>query len=625
MAYLSLYRKHRPQTFAEILGQDHVSTTLANAINEDRIAHAYLFTGPRGTGKTSTARILAKALNCEKGPTPSPCGECHSCVSITDGSSLDVIEMDAASHSKVEETRGILDGVPLASAGGKKKVYVIDEVHMLTTQSFNALLKTLEEPPQHVIFILATTEAHKVLPTIVSRTQRFDFRRISAEVLEQHLLDIAGRENIDLTPGAAGVIARHAEGGARDALSALDQLSSITGGKITEDEAEQMLGGRHEDSFSQLFDAIAGGEVGGVFLTMHSLAGEGADPRQLAIGIIEHARSLLLLKTAPDAGNLIDAAPEDIPVLALQSENFSAEALVRLLELVSVAHAEMRTAANHRLLLEVALVRAAAPDTDPSASGLLGRIERLERRFGISEATGVAAPAAAPAAAKPPARPVQRPAAQAPPAAAAPKARPAPAPSAASAPTPKSDSSPRTAPKAAPPEEAPVETPAASVSAEPAVASGVGLGHIRDSWPATLAEVGKQSPRVKAYLTPSRPLTLEGDELIVEVQARFHADNMAEGKNRDALGTALFASLGIKPVLKFVERGGAPDDAVGAPEDEAAPVTPTRRGASTPAADVEDDMVDIEDTKPLEGSEHDPVELVKRGLGAEVVEERTAG
>ena len=621
MAYLSLYRKHRPQTFAEILGQDHVSTTLANAINEDRIAHAYLFTGPRGTGKTSTARILAKALNCEQGPTPSPCGVCHSCVSITDGSSLDVIEMDAASHSKVEETRGILDGVPLASAGGKKKVYVIDEVHMLTTQSFNALLKTLEEPPSHVIFILATTEAHKVLPTIVSRTQRFDFRRISAEVLEQHLLDIATRENIDLTPGAASVIARHAEGGARDALSALDQLSSITGGKITEDEADQLLGGRHEDSYSQLFDAIGAGEVGSVFMTMHSLASEGADPRQLAIGIIEHARSLLLLKTAPDASSLLEVAPEDIPALSVQSERYSAEGLVRLMELVSVAHAEMRTAANHRLLLEVALVRAAAPDTDPSASGLLGRIERLERRFGIAEGSPLPP---APATSAAPATPAAAPPQKARPAAAAPKQAPAPA--ATRTAPPKQ----RPAPKPAPTETAPApaaqtqpveSTPPAPAAApsEAAIPGGVGLGHIRDSWPATLAEVGKQSPRVKAYLTPSRPLTLDADELIVEVQARFHADNMADAKNRDALATALFASLGIKPTLKFVERGGAPEEAVGG-EDAGAPA------AAVQTQQVEeDDEVDIEDTKPLEGSDHDPVELVKRGLGAEVVEERTAG
>src|SRR3989337_1370709 len=209
MAYVSLYRKYRPQTFSEILGQEHVSTTLANAITEDRVAHAYLFTGPRGTGKTSTARILAKALNCEQGPTPNPCGKCESCVAIALGSSMDVFEMDAASHSGVDETREILSGVPLGTAGGRKKVYVIDEVHMLTTQSFNALLKTLEEPPGHVVFVLATTEAHKVLHTIVSRTQRFDFRPVPTDVLHKLLEEVAVKEGIKIEDPAVGVIARH--------------------------------------------------------------------------------------------------------------------------------------------------------------------------------------------------------------------------------------------------------------------------------------------------------------------------------------------------------------------------------------------------------------------------------
>src|ERR671914_3108636 len=258
MAYLSLYRKYRPQTFDEILGQEHVSQTLANAISEDRIAHAYLFTGPRGTGKTSTARILAKALNCERGPTPNPCGKCEPCVAIAGGSSLDVIEMDAASHSKVDETREVLAGVPLATAGGRRKVYVIDEVHMLSVPSFNALLKTLEEPPAHVLFVLATTEAHKVLPTIVSRTQRFDFRRVPAELIEAHLAKVAELEGIDVERDALGDVARHADGGVRDALSTLDQLASLEG-RVTVDDVAALLGGRREDALAELFDAVAAG------------------------------------------------------------------------------------------------------------------------------------------------------------------------------------------------------------------------------------------------------------------------------------------------------------------------------------------------------------------------------
>ncbi|MGH2820053.1 MAG: DNA polymerase III subunit gamma/tau, partial [Actinomycetota bacterium] len=321
MAYLSLYRKYRPRTFEEILGQEAVTRTLANAVVEDRVAHAYLFTGPRGTGKTSTARILAKALNCAQGPTPDPCNKCESCLAIAEGSSLDLIEMDAASHSKVDETREILAGVPLATAGGRRKVYVIDEVHMLSTGSFNALLKTLEEPPGHVLFVLATTEAHKVLPTIVSRTQRFDFRRLTADVLQKHLAGVAEAEGIDVETQALEVIARHADGSARDALSVLDQVSSFAG-SVDAEQVERLLGERREDALVALFDAVAGGDVGGVFEVVQAFVGRGADVRQLALACLEHARSLLLLKSSPGAGDLLDTSLEDRPRLAEQAGRF---------------------------------------------------------------------------------------------------------------------------------------------------------------------------------------------------------------------------------------------------------------------------------------------------------------
>jgi DNA polymerase-3 subunit gamma/tau len=555
MAYLSLYRKYRPQTFDEILGQEHVSQTLANAISEDRVAHAYLFTGPRGTGKTSTARILAKALNCERGPTPNPCGKCASCVAIAEGSSLDVIELDAASHSGVDDTRDILAGVALATAGSHKKVYVIDEVHMLTTPSFNALLKTLEEPPPHVIFILATTEAHKVLHTIQSRTQRFDFRPIPTEVLLDHLAHVAKSESIDIDGAALGVVARHAEGSARDALSVLDQLSSMQG-QIAAADVERLLGGRTEDAFADLFDAIAGGDLGNVFWSVHSMVAEGADVRQLARGALKHARTLLLLRTAPDAGDLLDVASEDRSVLATQAERFTPAALLRTVDLLAKSLTEMRETPNHRLLFEVALVRAASPETDPSATGLLGRIERIERRLGIEGA----APAPEPTATTPAAAP--------PPAAAAPRAEPVPAPA-----------------------PAPAERPDAPHE--------VGFGHIRDAWAATRDELGKKSKRVAAFLNPSRPVSFDGEELVVEVQSEFHSGEMAQDRNRNLLSDALFATLGIKPILRFVAQG----EQVAAPE-------PEPRSAA-----------DAADAKPVEEA-HDPISLVKEGFGAEVIEEK---
>jgi DNA polymerase-3 subunit gamma/tau len=560
MAYLSLYRKYRPQTFAEIIGQEHVATTLSRAVDEDRVAHAYLFTGPRGTGKTSTARILAKALNCEKGPTSAPCGVCEACRAIVNGSSLDLIEMDAASHSKVEETREILTGVPLATAGGLRKVYVIDEVHMLTTQSFNALLKTLEEPPEHVVFVLATTEAHKVLPTIVSRTQRFDFRRVPADAIEAHLGDIAKRESIDIEPDALALISRHADGSVRDALSVLDQLRSV-GGSAGVDDALSLLGQRREDALFELFDAIAAGEIGPVFKVMGTLVGAGADSRQLALGALGHARSLLVLKTSPETGSLLDVAPEDVTRLTTQAESFSVASLLRTLDLIGKAITEMRNAPNHRLLLEVALVRAASPDTDPSAPALIARIERLERRLGIEQAATEAAPE--PAAA--PRRQVTR------------------------AKTPKMEDGP--APKKQ-------DEPAPAPPAPAADSSHIGLSHVRDAWGPTIKEVNQQSKRVGAFLNPSTPIDLSGDTLVIEVQSPFHRDAMAEERNRIVLVDALHAALGIRPKVAFVERGAGPEAIASAEE-----TSDIEEGATE--ADVED-----------------PVELVKRGLAAEVVEER---
>jgi DNA polymerase-3 subunit gamma/tau len=562
--YLSLYRKYRPQTFEELLGQEAVSGTLARAISDGRVAHAYLFTGPRGTGKTSTARILAKALNCVHGPTPTPCGECESCVAIAEGSSLDVMEMDAASHSKVDETREILAGVPLVTAGGRRKVYVIDEVHMLSTPSFNALLKTLEEPPEHVLFILATTEAHKVLPTIISRTQRFDFRRVPAELLQDHLARIAKLEGIDADPDALAIVARHADGGVRDAVSMLDQLAAL-GGPVSATDVERMLVERREDAFAKLFEALADGAIGEVFGTLGALLREGADARQLAVGALGHARSLLVLLTAADAEGLLELPVEDLPKLGEQAQRFTPADLLRILDLLGRSLSEMRNVPNHRLLLELALVRAAAPDTDPSANGLLGRIERLERRMGIEER-------------------------ETPPVPATPEATPTPAPTRAS-PSPAAATA---TPAPPPPGSQPAER---DTSLEPSSgADHVGLGHVREAWPAVLRAVNQRSKRVWGLLSPSQAASFEGELLTVEVQADFHQSTMSEARNRDLLADALHAALGIRPSLSFVAARPRPPQSQGVEEDHA-------------------------EAAAVEVSSEDPVELVKRGLAAEVVEE----
>jgi len=587
MAYVSLYRKYRPQTFSEILGQEHVSTTLANAITEDRVAHAYLFTGPRGTGKTSTARILAKALNCEKGPTPNPCGKCESCVAIAQGSSMDVFEMDAASHSGVDETREILSGVPLATAGSRKKVYVIDEVHMLTTQSFNALLKTLEEPPDHVIFVLATTEAHKVLPTIVSRTQRFDFRRMSVNTLIELLSDNAKHEGIDIDPDAIEVVARHAEGSARDAQSALDQLRSLEG-HITVDDAERLLGERGEDAFVQLFDAIADADIGTVFTTLDSMITQGADVRQLALGTLNHARALMLLKTAPQAEDLLDVHAEDRQRLADQAQNFRIGGLVRLLELVGKAITEMRNAPNHRLFLEVALTRSTSPETDLTAEGLIGRIERLERRIGLEGDAVASAPTQGP-------NPSDTKSEQ-------PPVRVAPAPPEAEV---------DVTPPEVTTESGQASKPVATGQPAAGAVDHLGLGHIKDAWASAMKEVAQRSKRVAALLKPSQPVAYDSNGLVVEVQSEFHASQMAKEANSLILTDALYAALGLKPFLRFAERGAQPLDSEAGSQSS---------GDASSGSESEDGD-SYADAAAAADIDHDPVELVKKGLGAEVVRE----
>ena len=357
MSYEVFARKYRPQTFDDLVGQTHVSRTLKNAVAQNRLAHAYLFVGPRGIGKTSTARILAKALNCVNGPTVTPCGVCDNCREIAAGNSLDVIEIDGASNNSVEDVRQLRDNVRYAPAKGRYKIYLIDEVHMLSPAAFNALLKTLEEPPPHVKFIFATTEPQKVLPTILSRCQRFDLHRIPANLIAQHLQFIAGKEKITLEPAAAHAIARGAEGGLRDAESMLDQLVAFCGETIAEADVLNVFGFTSEQTVTDLTGHVLRSETAGALELLYQQCESGKDMMRLMSDLIAYLRDLLVFKAKPDA--LSEDIDSDLQKsLAAHSELITTDRLLDLIDQFAAAEGRMKWAPNKKLHFEVALIRA---------------------------------------------------------------------------------------------------------------------------------------------------------------------------------------------------------------------------------------------------------------------------
>src|SRR5437868_9874025 len=350
-------RKYRPQTFDDIVGQAHVARTLKNAVEQNRLAHAYLFVGPRGVGKTSTARILAKALNCVNGPTVTPCGVCDNCREIAAGNSLDVIEIDGASNNSVDDVRQLRDNVRYAPAKGRYKIYLIDEVHMLSSAAFNALLKTLEEPPPHVKFIFATTEPQKVLPTILSRCQRFDLHRIPANLIGQHLQFIAGKENITLEPAAASAIARGAEGGLRDAESMLDQLVAFCGDTISERDVLNVFGFTSQQTVADLTDKILRGATADAVQLLHDQCESGKDMMKLMSDLIAYLRDLLVYKVKPDALTE-DVDSELQKSLSAQAAVVETDRLLELIDGFAEAEGRMKWAPNKKLHFEVALIKA---------------------------------------------------------------------------------------------------------------------------------------------------------------------------------------------------------------------------------------------------------------------------
>jgi DNA polymerase-3 subunit gamma/tau len=405
MAYISLYRKWRPQTFAEAIGQEHIVQTLTNALETGRVAHAYLFSGPRGTGKTSFARLLAKGLNCVHGPTGTPCNECDNCIRITRGTSVDVIEIDGASNRGIDEIRELRERVKYAPIEGRHKVYIIDEVHMLTNEAFNALLKVLEEPPEHVNFVFATTEAHKVPATILSRCQKFDFRRFSTAQLMYQLEKVSKSEGVEAEPQALTLIARHAEGGMRDALAILDQCVAANGQSLSVSGVTKVLGVVRREALADLAQHILDRNLAGGLKLIHALIDEGVETRQLLKDLSAYMRDLVLLKAAPGESNLVAAEGVYLEKMQEQVRQVPLEQLLPVVDTLTRAETEMRWSTNPALAIELTLVKTTAsmaesktssPEVDSAIKALEQRVARLEeilRRGAVSQSeTRAAAP-----------------------------------------------------------------------------------------------------------------------------------------------------------------------------------------------------------------------------------------
>lgn len=378
--YKALYRKHRPDSFDGIVGQDMVIRTLKNQIKNGQIAHAYLFCGPRGTGKTSTAKVFSKAINCENIKEDGPCGVCDVCESMASGSNMDIIEIDAASNNSVDDVRDLREKVKFPPTKGSYKVYIIDEVHMLSQGAFNALLKTLEEPPKHVVFILATTEPHKLPATILSRCQRFDFKRIGQGTIVEWIRSIAQKEGLDIEESALYSIARQAEGGARDALSLLDQSMGLYGKKISNEGILSILGTASQDFLFTTVDDLIAGRVQGLLEAINKLVDNGKDLSVFVKDLNGHLRDMLVAKLCDKPSDLIDRESSELDRLINQAQGASETRLVRAVEILSELLAVMKNSSQPRILLELALIKICRPSQEDSYDALIDRIELLEKQ-----------------------------------------------------------------------------------------------------------------------------------------------------------------------------------------------------------------------------------------------------
>ncbi|MUL79816.1 DNA polymerase III subunits gamma/tau [Mycolicibacterium sp. CBMA 226] len=660
---MALYRKYRPASFAEVVGQEHVTEPLCNALESGRINHAYLFSGPRGCGKTSSARILARSLNCEQGPTANPCGECHSCVALAPNGpgNIDVVELDAASHGGVDDTRELRDRAFYAPAQSRYRIFIIDEAHMVTNAGFNALLKIVEEPPEHLIFVFATTEPEKVLPTIRSRTHHYPFRLLPPKTMRGLLEKICAQEDVGVDDAVYPLVIRAGGGSPRDTLSVLDQLlAGAEQNRVVYQRALSLLGATDLALIDRAVDALAAGDGAALFGAVESVIDAGHDPRRFGTDLLERFRDLIVLQVVPDAAarGVVDAPDDVLERMRDQAAQIGTATLTRYAEVMHAGLGEMRGATAPRLLLEVVCARLLLPSASDTEAALLQRIERIETRMNVSipasegapiaaapRPAPVAAPAPAPTAAGEPfaeaspaaagnrqfmrrsqapqsvsaADPVPPPTPPAPPVPPAPGPEPRPAPEPAPV---QRETSPE---PVAPPAAEPVAAPAAATPGEPDAAA------VRAMWTTVREKVRARSRSLEAMLMEATVRGIEGDTLVLAHPAPPLARRLSEQHNGDVIREALKDALGVNWRVRC-DAGAAPAGAAGAPPAGAAAPAAPRAAAPTPEqqaaverAEEEDMLADAANDRGADVPRRDPeevaLELLKSELGARPIGE----